>query len=77
MWSIYNYFNAKERLRESIKTIDMMGGEDECQPMLLGQRDYIELEVEYYKDEMTSLLTWFIIIVIIAFCSFVGYKFFL
>jgi hypothetical protein len=26
-----------------------MGGEDECQPMLLGQRDMLELEVEYYQ----------------------------
>ena len=34
--------NAKE-------TIAMMGGEDECQPMLLGQRDMLELEVEYYQ----------------------------
>jgi hypothetical protein len=28
----------------------MMGGEDECQPMLLGQRDMLELEVEYYRQ---------------------------
>ncbi len=27
-----------------------MGGEDECQPMLLGQRDMLELEVEYYQQ---------------------------
>lgn len=55
MKSILNYLDAKERLRESKKTIQMMGGEDECQPMLLGQRDFLELEVEYHRDEMVSL----------------------
>ena len=55
MKSIFNYFEAKERLREAIKTIEMMGGEDECQPMLLGQRDFLELEVKYHQEEMVSL----------------------
>ena len=55
MKSILNYFEAKNRLREAKKTILMMGGEDECQPMLLGQRDFLELEVDYYRDEMVSL----------------------
>jgi hypothetical protein len=55
MKSIFNYFEAKNRLREAKKTILMMGGEDECQPMLLGQRDFLELEVDYYHDEMVSL----------------------
>lgn len=55
MKSIFNYFEAKNRLRESKKTIEMMGGEDECQPMLLGQRDFLELEVDYYRDEMVFL----------------------
>lgn len=50
MLSILHYFEAKARLAESIKTIEMMGGETECQPMLLGQRDMIELELEYYRE---------------------------
>jgi hypothetical protein len=51
MFSIINYFDAKQRLKESIKTIEMMGGEDECQPMLLGQRDFLELEVKYHLKQ--------------------------
>lgn len=54
MLNLINYFQAKERLKESIKTIEMMGGEDECQPMLLGQRDFLMLEVDYYLDAFKS-----------------------
>ena len=46
----YYLHEAKQRLVNAEKTIDMMGGEDECQPMLLGQRDMLELEVEYYRQ---------------------------
>lgn len=49
MLSFFHYRSAKERLAESKKTIHMMGGEDECQPMLLGQRDFLKLEVEFYR----------------------------
>jgi hypothetical protein len=66
MKSIFNYFEAKNRLREAKKTILMMGGEDECQPMLLGQRDFLELEVDYYRDEMVSL--GYVVLTIISFC---------
>jgi hypothetical protein len=47
----YYLREAKQRLVGAKKTIDMMGGEDECQPMLLGQRDMLELEVEYYQEK--------------------------
>jgi len=45
----YYLYEAKQRLANAKQTIEMMGGEDECQPMLLGQRDMLELEVEYYQ----------------------------
>jgi hypothetical protein len=47
----YYLREAKLRLIGAKKAIDMMGGEDECQPMLLGQRDMLELEVEYYQEK--------------------------
>jgi hypothetical protein len=56
MFSILHFIEAKARLKESIKTIEMMGGEDECQPMLLGQRDMIELELEYYRYESKKFI---------------------
>jgi len=46
----YYLHEAKQRLVNAKKTIELMGGEDECQPMLLGQRDMLELEVEYYQQ---------------------------
>ena len=47
----YYLGEARKRLANALKTIEMMGGEDDCQPMLLGQRDMLELEVEYYREE--------------------------
>lgn len=44
-------YEAKQRLVGANKAIVMMGGENECQPMLLGQRDMLELEVEYYQQK--------------------------
>jgi lipopolysaccharide export LptBFGC system permease protein LptF len=49
MIAYYYLYEAKQRLANAKQTIQMMGGEDECQPMLLGQRDMLELEVEYYR----------------------------
>jgi hypothetical protein len=63
MISIYNYYIAKKRLAMTEDTIKMMGGENECQPMLLGQRDMIELEIGYYKEEMVKLSLYILLIV--------------
>lgn len=56
MISIIHYISAKRRLRESNKTVYMMG--DDCPPMLLAQRDMIQLEMEYYKQEVVKLMTF-------------------
>lgn len=57
MLSIFHYYSAKERLGESEKTILMLGGEDECQPMILAQRDMIKLEMQFYREQMIELLS--------------------
>lgn len=46
----FDYLEAKKRLANSKETIELLGGEDECPPMVLGQRDYLELEVEYFRE---------------------------
>jgi len=72
MLSIMHYFSARNRLRESKKTILMMGGEDECQPMLLGQRDMVELEMEYYKEgAVKSAMAFVAIIFVVTIISYV------
>lgn len=67
----YYLHEAKQRLVNAEKTIEMMGGEDECQPMLLGQRDMLELEVEYYRE--TSVKFTIIMLTLITFCVTLGY----
>lgn len=62
----YYLREAKKRLANAIKTIDMMGGEDECQPMLLGQRDMLELEVEYYREK--SVRYTIFLLTLVVFC---------
>jgi len=55
MISYIHYISAKRRLKESEKTIHMMGGEVESSQMLCAQRDMIKLEVDYYGEESTKL----------------------
>ena len=41
-----------------------MGGEEECQPMLLGQRDMLELEVEHFR-KMSKKFTIFLLTLVL------------
>jgi hypothetical protein len=47
--------SALRRLKESEKTVYMLGGEREAPPMILAQRDMIKNEVEYYQEESVKL----------------------
>ena len=67
MLPYYYLHQAKQRLAVAIETIEMMGGEDECQPMLLGQRDMLELEVQYYREESDKFTIYLLI-----FITFIG-----
>jgi hypothetical protein len=55
MISFIHYVSALRRLKESEKTVHMLGGEHEAPPMILAQRDMIKNEVEYYQDESIKL----------------------
>lgn len=63
MMCIIHYISAIRRLKESEKTVMMLGGESECQTMILAQRDMIKLEKEYYHDEVVKLAILFVIFV--------------
>lgn len=56
MISFIHYVSALRRLKESEKTVYMLGGEREAPPMILAQRDMIKNEVDYYRDESINLL---------------------
>jgi len=70
MLSFIHYVSALRRLKESEKTVHMLGGEKEAPPMILAQRDMIKNEMEYYEEESLKLgafLVTFILIVIGAY----------
>lgn len=78
MLPYFDYLEAKNRLKLAKETIELMGGEDECPPMVLGQRDYIELEVEYHQQQskkftMFAVLTIFTISSIMSYLMLKGY----
>jgi hypothetical protein len=54
MISIINYISAKNRLKESNKTVIMMG--DDCSDMIKAQNEMIKMERDYYRDEMYIFL---------------------
>jgi hypothetical protein len=66
---------AKLRLININETIKLMGGEDECQPMLLGQRDMLELEVEYYQQKSKKFTTRLLITVSICVTLLLYYRY--
>jgi hypothetical protein len=51
MFSLLHYISASRRLKESDKTIYMLGGRDSCDAMILAQNEMIKLERDYYKEE--------------------------
>lgn len=64
-----NYVSALRRLKEVNKTVYMMGGEEDCPTQIIAQRDMIQLEKEYYRDE--SLKFTIAILTTIAGCVIV------
>jgi hypothetical protein len=66
MLSFIHYVSALRRLKESEKTVYMLGGEREASPMVLAQRDMIKNEVEYYQDESLKLGVYLFVVAIIG-----------
>lgn len=66
MMSFVHYISALRRLKESEKTVYMLGGEREAPPMILAQRDMIKNEVEYYQDESIKLAFFVGVVAIIG-----------
>lgn len=65
MMCIIHYISAMRRLKESNKTVMMLGGADEAPPMIVAQNEMIRLEMEYYQEETMkfSLILLFVFIV--------------
>jgi hypothetical protein len=69
----YYLYEAKQRLANAEKTIQMKGGEEDCQPMLLGQRDMLLLEVEYYRERSKTFTTMFLTVISIGVIMYLLY----
>lgn len=73
MLSVIHYISASRRLKESDKTIYMLGGRSECDAMILAQNEMIKLEKEYYKDESIKLCLYVIAFLMISLFVFTFY----
>lgn len=73
MLSLIHYISALRRLKESEKTIHMMGGRKNCNEMLLAQHEMIELEKEYYADEVYKLFLLCIVFFVVVVPTYVVY----
>ena len=70
MISFIHYVSALRRLKESDKTVFMLGGPREAPPMILAQRDMIKHEVDYYRDEAIQLAGYIVIATIMGIAAF-------
>ena len=73
MISIIHYISACRRLKESDKTVMMLGGPEECQEMIVAQNDMIRLEKEYYHEEMVKFGWFCLIFVMVSVILYITY----
>ena len=68
--SFIHYISAMRRLKELEKTVTLLKhdkySESDVPTMVLAQRDFVKLEVEYYKDSVAKLILLLIIIFFLA-----------
>ena len=73
MISIIHYVSACRRLKESDKTVMMLGGPAECQEMIVAQNDMIRLEKEYYHEEIVKFGCICLILVMLCVIIYIPY----
>ena len=73
MMCIIHYISALRRLKESDKTVAMLGGHDEAPPMIAAQNEMIRLEKDYYEEETWKFLTILLFIFIVSVPVYVWY----
>ena len=68
--SFIHYISAMRRLKELEKTVTLLKhdrySESDVPTMVLAQRDFVKLEVEYYKESVARLILLLIIILFLA-----------
>jgi len=73
MMCIVHYISALRRLKESKKTVMMLGGDEEAPPMVVAQCEMIQWEMEYYQEETIKFFLWCLAALVIAVPVYVWY----
>jgi hypothetical protein len=73
MFSVLHYISASRRLKESDKTIFMLGGKEDCDAMILAQNEMIKLERDYYKEESIKFAFYFSVIFFVVLMALTFY----
>ena len=73
MISLFRYISARRRLSSSRDTIDMMGGEDMCDPMTLAQTEMIYNEVTYFYYQMWKEVIYILLLVAVCGTMYIVY----
>lgn len=66
MLSLIHLFSAWRRLKESDKTVLMLGGRKECPPMIQAQNDMIRYELDFYKEESLKFIRFVLGLIIVS-----------
>lgn len=74
MLTFIHYISASRRLKELQKTVDMLGGESEAPPMVLGQRDICHLEKEYYLEQSYKAIWLYFVSAIFLVVAYALYR---
>lgn len=70
MTSLFKYLSARSSLVEIKKTIEAMGGRDECSPIILAQEEMTEGETTYYYYKFISDVIHSLVFVILLVASY-------
>lgn len=74
MISLFKYISARQRFISSNQTIQMMGGEDECDSMLLAQNEMLHKEVTYFYYKFLSEVIYTLLFIAVCGIIFTVFK---
>lgn len=73
MMCVIHYISALRRLKESNKTVMMLGGVDEAPPMIVAQNEMIGYEVQYYEEETLKFIMLLIVLLLVSVPAYVWF----
>lgn len=74
MISVIHYISAIRRLKEVNKTVKMLGNDHTVPVQIFAQRDFIQHELDYYKEESKKFMYTFIGTCAIIWITYITYS---